>query len=106
MKEQLKRYGISLIASFGIFAILSFYLFLRRGYYDFFIANKAFAGAAFVLLAFVLLVGLLARYFVRFDGWLIYRKEIGIVSFFFALAPGIVSFLIPRFNLFSWAALA
>ena len=60
MKEQLKRYGISLIASFGIFAILSFYLFLRRGYYDLFIVNKALAGTAFVLLAFVLLVGLLA----------------------------------------------
>ena len=106
MKEQLKRYGISLIASFGIFAILSFYLFLRRGYYDLFIANKALAGTAFVLLAFVLLVGLLARYFVRFDGWLIYRKEIGIVAFVFALAHGVVSFLIPQFNLFSWAALA
>lgn len=106
MRETLKRYTISGIAALIIFAALSGYLFLRRGYYDLFIANKALAAAAFVLLAFVLLMGLLARYFVRFDPWLPYRKELGIVSFIFALAHGVVSFFIPRFNLFSWATLA
>lgn len=105
MRETLKRYIISGIVVLIIFTALSGYLFLRRGYYDLLIANKALAGAAFVLLALVLLMGLLARYFTLFDAWLPYRKELGIVSFVFAMAHGVVSFLIPQFNLFSWAAL-
>lgn len=105
MTETLKKYFVSVAVGLVIFAAFSGYLFLRRGYYDLFIANKALAGAAFVLLAFVLLIGLLSRYFVRFDGWLVYRKELGIVSFVFALAHVIASFLVPQFNLFSRAAL-
>ena len=95
-KYQREQYGAALMAAVPVFVSLSLYIFYRRGYYDLYIANKAFAGDAAVLLGVVFLLGPLSRFFVIFDRYLQYRKEIGIVAFFLALVHGLVSlFFLP-----------
>ena len=95
-KYQLQQYGAALALAVPIFVSLSLYIFYRRGYYDLYIANKAFAGDAAVLLGVVFLLGPLSRFFVIFDRYLQYRKEIGMVAFFLALIHGLVSiFFLP-----------
>lgn len=86
------QYVKALVVSLTIFTILSFYLFLRRGYYDLYIVNKVFAGTSIVMLGIVLLMGSLSRLYDRFDGWLKYRKELGIVAFFYVILHVISSF--------------
>ncbi|MEK7064158.1 MAG: ferric reductase-like transmembrane domain-containing protein [Patescibacteria group bacterium] len=95
-KYQCRQYGAALVTAIPVFAALSLYIFYRRGYYDLYIANKAFAGDAAVLLGIVFLLGPLSRFFSVFDRYLQYRKEIGIVAFFLALVHSLVSlFFLP-----------
>ena len=91
-KYQFQQYGAALAVAMPLFVILSVYLFYRRGYYDLYIANKTFAGVAAILLGIVLLIGLLSRLFSFPDRYVQYRKELGIIAFFFAFVHGIVSF--------------
>src|SRR3989338_4316580 len=86
------EYGVAIVISALFFVGLSVYLYYRRGYYDLYIANKVFAGTSAILLGIVLLLGPLSRAYDRFDRWLKYRKEIGIVAFVLALAHSIASF--------------
>ena len=65
-KYQRQQYGAALMAAVPVFVSLSLYIFYRRGYYDLYIANKAFAGDAAVLLGVVFLLGPLSRFFVIF----------------------------------------
>lgn len=90
-KYQFQQYGAALAVSIVIFAVLSVYLFYRRGYYDLYIANKIFANVAAILLGIVLLIGPLSRLFAFPDRYVQYRKELGIAAFFLALIHGIVS---------------
>lgn len=108
-KYQFQQYGPALAAAISLFVILSVYLFFRRGYYDLYIANKIFAGAAAILLGIVLLIGPGSRLFSFPDRYIQYRKELGIVAFFLALIHGIVSFFflpskfsIPQFFGTGW----
>lgn len=91
-KYQFQQYGAVLATVIPLFVILSAYLFYRRGYYDLYIANKIFAGVAAILLGITFLIGPLSRLFSFPDRYVQYRKELGIVAFFFALIHGIVSF--------------
>ncbi|MBI5123586.1 ferric reductase-like transmembrane domain-containing protein [Candidatus Roizmanbacteria bacterium] len=99
-KEQIRQYFLATIFGFVLFILLSGYLFLRRGYYDLYIINKVFAGVSLIILATVVLIGPLSRLYDRFDSWIIYRKELGIVAFLLALAHGVISFffLSDRFS--------
>ena len=63
---QFKQYAAAILSALIIFGFLSIYLFFRRGYYDLYIANKAFAGAGTILLGLVLLIGPLSRIFAGF----------------------------------------
>ncbi len=95
-KYQLQQYGAALMLATPIFVSLSLYIFVRRGYYTLYIANKAFAGDAAILLGIIFIMGPLSRFFNIFDRYLQYRKEIGIVAFFLALIHGLVSlFFLP-----------
>ena len=95
-KYQFRQYGTALTAGVFWFGVLSMYIFYRRGYYDLYIANKVFAGAAAILLGLVLLIGPLSRLFSFPDRYVQYRKEFGIVAFFLALIHGVVSlFFLP-----------
>ena len=99
--ESIKKYSQAILSSLVIFALLSFYLYLRRGYFDLFIANKVFAATSLIILAVVLLIGNLGRLYDLFDPLLIYRKHLGIVSFFAAFVHGVLSlfFLSSRFSI-------
>ena len=100
-KYQFQQYSAALAVAAPLFAVLSVYLFYRRGYYDFYIANKVFAGAAAILLGLVLLIGPLSRLFSFPDRYVQYRKELGIVAFFLGLIHGAVSlFFLP--SKFPW----
>lgn len=91
-KEQIRQYSVATIFGFVLFILLSGYLFLRRGYFDLYIINKVLSGASLIILAVVILIGPLSRLYDRFDSWIIYRKELGIVAFLLALAHGVISF--------------
>lgn len=96
-REQIRQYGIAIVTGLEIFVFLSVYLILRRGYFDLYIINKVLAGTSLLLLGIVLLIGALSRLYQRFDGWVIYRKELGIMSFFAAAAHGTISlFFLPQ----------
>lgn len=90
-RETVRQYAIALITSLIFFVILSFYIVLRRGYYDLYIANKVFAGVSFLLLGAILFIGSVSRLYTRFDTWVKYRKELGILAFGLAILHGIVS---------------
>jgi len=96
-----RDYFIALFIAMILFILFSCYLLIRRGYYFdapptvdlLYVPNKALAGAGIVLLAFTFLIGPITRYFDRFDRWVGYRKEIGIVAAFFLVAHAIISYL-------------
>ena len=100
-KEQIRQYSVAAIFGLVLFILLSGYLFLRRGYFDLYIINKVLAGASLIILAVVILIGPLSRLYDRFDSWIIYRKELGIVAFLLVLAHGVISFffLSDRFSI-------
>lgn len=91
-RYHLRHYGAALAVAIPIFLAFSMYLFSRRGYYNLYIINKIFAGEAAVLFGIILLIGPLSRYFSMFDRYIQYRKELGIVAFFLAMAHGISSY--------------
>lgn len=102
--SSFRDYLIATLITACILVGFSLYLFLRRGYFFdapltadlLYVPNKALAGTAMTLLAFTFLIGPITRYFDRFDQWLSYRKEIGIVAAFLAVAHGLVSYyLLP-----------
>ncbi|MFN4212978.1 MAG: ferric reductase-like transmembrane domain-containing protein [Microgenomates group bacterium] len=101
-KEQLRQWAIASFSGLTIFSLFSLYLFFKKGQYNLYLANKAAAEAALALLGLVLLIGVLSRLYRRFDSWVAYRKELGIVCFFLALIHFFLSFffLPHKFNLF------
>jgi DMSO/TMAO reductase YedYZ heme-binding membrane subunit len=93
---QFEQYGSAVLVAVPIFIAFSVYLYYRRGYYDLYIVNKILAGEATVLLGFVLLIGPLSRYFTVFDKYVQYRKELGIVAMWLAVAHSLSSlFFLP-----------
>jgi len=91
-KEQLRQYSISFLLALGVCTLFGLYLFLRRGYFNLYILNKVFASTSLVLLGIVLLMGPISRFYNLFDKWLIYRREIGLMAFFLALAHSVISY--------------
>ncbi|MDP1760173.1 MAG: ferric reductase-like transmembrane domain-containing protein, partial [Candidatus Woesebacteria bacterium] len=100
-KYQFLQYGAAFATAIPIYAVLSVYLFYRRGYYDLYIANKIFANVAVVLLGIVILIGPLSRFFSFPDRYVQYRKELGILAFFLTVIHIAVSlfFLPSKFSL-------
>lgn len=98
--SSMRDYVIALLIATSLTVFFSLYLFIRRGYlFDapptadtLYVFNKAVVGAGTVLLAFTFLIGPIVRYFDRFDQWLGYRKEIGIVAGFLVFFHAIVSY--------------
>jgi len=88
------------VFSIFIFIINSLYLFLRRGDYDLFIANKALATSSLMLIGFSLALSGLCYFWDFVDTKIIYRKHLGLIGFFLAGAHVIVSgfFLSNKFT--------
>ena len=80
-KEALRQYLVAIIITALISGGISYYLFIRNGAFIPSIANKGLANASLVLLGIVLLIGPLSRLYNRFDSWVNYRKELGILAF-------------------------
>ncbi len=108
--SSLRDYVIAFLIAGAIMILFGFYIFFRRGYlFDapptadlLYVPNKVLAGTAMTLLALTFIIGPIVRYFDRFDKWLGYRKEIGIVAAFLAIFHGLVSYYLlplkfPRF---------
>lgn len=91
-REQIGQYFRAFLLALAVAGVFSLYLFLRRGYFDLFILNKVLASASLALLGIVLLIGPISRFYNRFDKWLIYRREIGIMAFLLALTHGLISY--------------
>lgn len=104
-RDYILAFSIAVI----LFIVLGSYLYVRRGYmFDapatagpLYVPNKVIASVAVMMLAFVFLIGPIVRYFDKFDHWLNYRKEIGIVGGFLAIVHGIISawFVPAKFSL-------
>ncbi len=98
--SSLRDYTIASLIAASLIAFFTLYLSYRRGYiFDapptadaLYVFNKIIIGAGTVLLAFTFLIGPIVRYFDRYDTWLSYRKEIGIVGAFLAFAHVIISY--------------
>lgn len=81
----------------GLTAATAGYLFLRRGYLDLYILNKALATAALATLGLVLLIGPLSRMYQRFDALVSVRKFFGLGAFWAAVAHVVISlFFLPE----------
>ena len=105
--SSLRDYVIALLIASALTVFLGFYLFIRRGFMldapagvdPLYVPNKVIANAGMIILAFTFLIGSIVRYFDRFDTWLGYRKEIGVVGAFLALSHGTISyFYLPQSN--------
>ncbi|MBI2309501.1 ferric reductase-like transmembrane domain-containing protein [Candidatus Collierbacteria bacterium] len=81
MKETLRQYLVAGLVSIATAGGLILYLTARRGYFDLSIVNKSLASTSLILLGIVLLLGPLSRIYNRFDKWINYRKELGILAF-------------------------
>lgn len=91
MDGLIKKYLKTSVFIAILYLILSVYLYLRRGYFDLYIANKSLAGTSFIILCIVLLLGSLARLYAVYDKFIIYRKELGIGAFALAFFHSIIS---------------
>ena len=98
--SSVRDYVIALLIASALTVFLGLYIFIRRGYmFDapptadmFYVPNKVIVGAGVILLAITFLIGPVVRYFDRFDKWLGYRKEIGIVGGFLVFFHTIISY--------------
>lgn len=94
-----RDYFLAFFIAAILFVILGSYLYVRRGYLvdaplsagPFYVPNKIIAGVGVLMLSLVFLIGPVTRYFNKFDHWLNYRKEIGIVGGLLAISHGIIS---------------
>lgn len=102
--SSFRDYLIATLIATTLFVFFGFYLFIRHGFLwstptttdALFLPNKALASVAMTLLAFTFLIGPIVRYFDRYDTWLSYRKEIGILAGFLAIVHGLISYcLLP-----------
>lgn len=101
--NDLKRWIKSLVISFFVFALLSFYLYTRRGYYNIYIVNKVFGSEAAILAGFTLLIGPLSKRFATLTSYVTIRRHVGLVAFGLAILHISFSlFQTQRFEWFSW----
>ena len=68
-----------------LFAVFSLYLYLRRGYFNLYIANKVFGSTAAVLAAITLLTGTIFHRFKILKGIMAIRRQLGLWAMAMAL---------------------
>lgn len=102
-EEDRKRWVKSILIALFIFLLLSFYLILRRGYYNVYIINKVFGSTAVALAGITLLVGPLSKKFSSFAQFMTIRRHLGLLAFGAAVVHITLSlFQTQRFAWFSW----
>lgn len=100
-KEAYKQWMQSAWIGLLVFLSFSLYLYLRRGYYNLYIANKVFGSTSAILAGITLVLGPLARMSDRFDRYVVLRKPLGLTALGLGLLHTIVSlfFLPSKFTL-------
>lgn len=93
-KEELHQWLRALCYALIIFALFSIYLYLRRGYYNLYIINKAFGSTSAIVAGFALIIGPLHRKYLSFAHFMGIRKELGLIAFGFAIAHVIASLML------------
>lgn len=93
-KEELYQWLRALCYSLIIFALFSIYLYLRRGYYNLYIINKAFGSTSAIVAGFTLIIGPLHRRFSSFAHFMGIRKELGLMALALAIAHVIASLML------------
>lgn len=76
----------TLIFSFIVLVTFSFYLFIRRGGFEIFSLNQAFAATGMILIGLSFALSALCHFWDIFDSKIIYRKHLGLLGFAFVLA--------------------
>lgn len=104
MEGETRNHWIKALKTAGvIFLILSFYLFIRRGYFNLYIANKVFGSTAVILAGITLILWPLSRVFPFLSLWLPLRRELGLVAFLSASIHMIISlFFLPQKFALPW----
>ena len=89
------------LLSLLLLALLYGYTQLRGGSVDKFALNRLFAAVCAILAFIVLLIGPFSRLFDRFDKYLSYRKEVGVIAFVYGLLHTLLTifFLPERYSL-------
>lgn len=104
MKEEERKRWIKA----GAIAILvlfffTLYLFLRRGYVNLYILNKALASSAVIVAGITLIIGPLSKYLTFFAKLMTIRRHLGLWAFGLAIIHIIASLIQQdRFPLLSW----
>lgn len=81
-----------------LFTVLSLYLFFRLGNYNVFIANKATAHTAIILIGLSFALSGVCYFWQSFSPLIIYRKYLGITGFVYGLIHGLFSLYTYFFN--------
>ncbi|MDH5533110.1 MAG: hypothetical protein OEX81_01645 [Candidatus Pacebacteria bacterium] len=102
--SPLRMWINTLVFSVITFVLGSLYLFVRRGDFDLYIANKAFAFVSIILIGLSFALSGLCYFWDFVDTKIIYRKVLGLVGFYYSVIHIFVSlFLLPnKFPLPSW----
>lgn len=90
-KEDISRWIRSIAISLIIFLFFSLYLILRRGYFNFYIANKVLGSSAVILAGATLLIGPLSKRFPFFTKGIMIRRHLGLLAFAFGLSHVTIS---------------
>lgn len=93
-KEELHQWLKALAYSLLVFALFSIYLYLRRGYYNLYIINKAFGSTSAIVAGFTLIIGPLSKRFPYFIYFMGIRRELGLTAFALAIAHVIASLML------------
>lgn len=102
-ENELKRWLKSILISLLIFLAFAVYLYVRRGYFNLYIANKVFGSTAAALAGLTLLLRPLSKRFNNLSPLMTIRRHLGLVAFGFALIHIVASLSQQeRFPLFSW----
>lgn len=102
-KEDVSRWTRSLLIALVLFLIFSVYLFIRRGYFNLYIANKVFGSTAAILAGIALVIGPLSKHFTYFLRFMTIRRHMGLLAFAFAIMHALISvFFIPNKFSITW----
>lgn len=95
-REELNRWVKALTITAFVFLLWTYYLVLRRGYFNLYILNKVAGSAAAVVAAVTLLIGPLSRRFSNFIQFMTIRRHLGLAAFGLAIFHFVAStFFLP-----------
>jgi len=98
--STLKYWVNSALFGLAVFIATNFYIFLLEGHNSIFVANRAAASTAFILIGFSLMLSGICYFWDFFDTKIIYRKYLGITGFVFGLTHALLS---TYFYVFVWS---